>query len=502
MARIPLLGGAYSSASLIANAQRSVNLYPETNPDTSQAPVNVTHYPRPGLTPLGAPPNPGRGRALYCSTLGKLYAVVGRSVYFIDAAFQFNKIGEMTADLSTPVSMADNSTSMLLVDGSPTGSVVSLSTNVMAPITDPNFLGADRIDFLDYFLILNQPATPNWYATNANSVVFNALSFGTKTAWPDNCIGVIACERVAWVFGPKKAEVWGNAGLIPFPFQALSGNIVEHGSAAKYSFAKQDVNVYWLSQSPEGALMVMRGTGNVAHRISTHAIEEQFLKYQNPSDAVGATYQIRGHAFYCLHFQADDRTWVFDEATQQWHEEAYFDNNGIQHRTRDVFMAYAYGRNLSLDWATGQLYQRDEKNFSDNGNPIVFIRSLPHVIDGDNEDRITLWRVIADMEAGNGPGFQVPTSQSPWSLGFSSGFGPAILIEPPYITLRVSRDRGASFDTVGLQPMGAQGQYNKRPTWNRLGAASDFVLELSWAGPMQSALNGVFAVTEKHEADE
>ena len=57
MPRVPLVSGAYQARSLIAGAQRCVNLYPEHNPDDSQAPVPVTHYLTPGLTLLCAFPD-------------------------------------------------------------------------------------------------------------------------------------------------------------------------------------------------------------------------------------------------------------------------------------------------------------------------------------------------------------------------------------------------------------------------------------------------------------
>lgn len=47
--RVPLTGGAYQAKSIIANAQRCVNLYPEANPPISTPPVPVTHYLTPGL---------------------------------------------------------------------------------------------------------------------------------------------------------------------------------------------------------------------------------------------------------------------------------------------------------------------------------------------------------------------------------------------------------------------------------------------------------------------
>ena len=507
MARIPILGGAYKQASLIAGAQRAVNLFPERNPESAQSPVNVTHYSRPGNTPLGAPPAPAQGRGLYVSTLGDLYAFIGQNVYWINSDWQFTLVGALLAPSNNPVYAADNSTDAIVVDGTPTAYEIILSAGApgtFGTLGDPNYLGSDRVDFLDYFLIFNEPNTPNWYSTLENQAAFNALYFGTKTAWPDNVISVIAVERQAWVMGKYKGEIWTNNATVPFPFGILSGNIIEQGCAAKYSLCKQDVNCYWISQSPEGSRMAMRGAGQQSQRISTNAIEEEWLSYPRVDDCIGVTYQIRGHPFVEFHFPTADRTWVFDESTQEWHEKAYYDTNGVQHRSRDLFKAYAYGKNVAQDWSTGQLYLVDETNYSDNGMPIVYRRGIPHLLDNENFDRVTVWRLIADMECGNGPGYPVPTlTGSPWSLGFNAGFGPTgVLNEPPKVTLRISQDRGFSFFTHSAQYMGADGEYSTRPTFNQCGYGIDFVFELVWSGPMHTGLNGVFVVTELHGGDE
>lgn len=506
MPRVPLTGGAYSAPSIIANAQKCVNLYPEINPDKNTPPVPVTHYPRPGLTPLGTPPAPGRSRCLYGATNGDLYQVIDQIVYYIDANFKYTNLGTLVTAANTPVSMADNGTNALVVDGSKAGNSITLSTSAvpvpaMINIGDPNFLGSNRADFLDYFLILNNPGTNQWYSTQANSLLFNALYIGVKTAWPDNVLAVCAIERAAWIFGPKKSEIWFNAGAVPFPFQIQPGLIIEHGCCATYSIAKQDVNVYWLSQSPEGARMAMKGIQQQAVRISNHAIEAEWLKYPRVDDAIGTTYQLNGHAFYELHFPTADKTWVYDEATEQWHEETYTDKNGIQHRHLAPFKTYSYGKNLAADWQTGQLYQVDPTNFTDNGQPISCRRSFPHIV-SDESQRITIWKLVADIEVGTATGIgEIPNDGSPWSLGFSPGFGPKVITEPPLISLRLSRTRGASWGNYVMQPMGAQGLYFTRPTWNRLGFFVDGVFELSWSTPMKTALNSVFITFENHDGD-
>ena len=498
MARIPLLGGSYKQASLIAGAQRCVNLYPEFNTERTQAPTNVTHYSRPGLTPKGTPPIVGLGRALYATSQGQLLCVINQNVYSIDANFNYTLLGQLVTNIPSPVGISDNGITAFLVDGDNTGSQVTLSSLTMSQITDPNFMGSTWTDFLDSFVVFNEPKSPNWYCTQSNSNVFNALFFGTKTAWPDNIVRVIVNERQAWLFGQYKGEVWQNAGLAPFPFQLISGNIIEHGITGPYCAAKQDINIYWLSESPEGSRMAMRGAYNTAQRISTHAIEDEWLTYAKVSDCICTIMQIRGHPFVFFDFPTADRTWVFDDATQEWHEEAYFDNNGVQHRTKDTFKAYCYGLNLSLDWNTGQLYQRDETNYSDNGQQIVYRRGMPHFVDNQNFNRVTLWRIIADMECGNGTGI---VTQDPWSVGFSPGFGP-IVYAGPAVILRVSRDRGFSYNVHSVQTLGLPGGYATKPTWNRCGIAYDLVVEMEWEGPLHTALNGVFALTEESYADE
>lgn len=502
MVAIPLTSGAYSSQSKLANAQRAINVYAEKNPPETRPIFPTAQYVRPGLKPLGAPPNPGMGRCLYGATNGDLYAVVGLAVYFIDQNFKFNQVGSVLTDVSTPASMADNGTNIILVDGSPNGYSINLTgaPKVLTEISDPNFLGSDRADFIDSFLILNKPGMNEWYCTLSDEVAFNALFVGVKTAWPDNVLCVVAIEREVWVFGPKKSEPWYNAGGTPFPFNILPGVIIEQGCAAKYSPAKMDTNVYWLSQSPEGARMVMKGgANNVAQRISTHAIEKEFLKYARVDDAIGSVYQIEGHSFYELHFPSADKTWAFDQATEQWWEDNSIDVNGALHRARSTFTAYAYGKNVALDWATGQLYQIDSQTTTDNGMPIPWIRSFPHYV--KELKYITLPAIVGDIITGSTPNTgDVPQFNSPWSNGFSSGFGPLTEVDAPTVCLRVSRDGGFSYGNNRPKKMVGSGQYRGIKRWRGNGQARDWVLEFSSTADMSGGLNGAYVEPIEHSS--
>jgi hypothetical protein len=238
--------------------------------------------------------------------------------------------------------------------------------------------------------------------------------------------------------------------------------------------------------------MAMRGTSNnVATRISTHAIEKEWLTYPRVDDAIGSVYQIKGHEFYELHFPAADKTWVYDAATEQWWEDNWIDVNGVLRRARNTFTAYAYGKNLSLDWATGQLYEMDPDTVSDNGNPIAWIRSFPHFT---NELKyVTLAAVIADVETGTRPGTgDAGQFFSPWSAGFSSGFGPVSQVDRPTINLRLSRNGGASYGNNRPKGRLSSGQYRSMMRWRGDGMGRDWVIELSSTAEMAGVLNGAY----------
>lgn len=498
MVAIPLTGGAYSAASLIANAQRSINLFPEINPEKTKPNMPVTHYQRPGLNQLSVPPAQSIGRCLYRSTKGKvdpngdLYAVVGQSVYFIDPDFKFNLLGQLQTGGVNPVSMADNGQNLIIVDNTQHGYTINLSTQAFAPISDPNFLGSTRADFIDSFIVLNDPGTNEWYSSLSDQIVFDGLFVGLKTAWPDNVLCVVAVEREVYVFGPQKAEVWYNAGSVPFPFQILPGVIIEQGLQAAYSPAKMDTFVYWLSSAPEGGFMAMRGGAqNIAQRISTHAIEVEWKSYPRVDDAIGSVYQIGGHSFYRLHFPTADKTWAFDAATEQWWEDNWIDSNGVLHRARNTFTAFAYGRNLGLDWANGALYEMTYAAKTDAGQPIPWIRSFPHIV---NELKYVQHPMfMADVETGTQAGSsEVSQILSPWSSGFNQGFGPLTQTTVPVVNLRLSKDGGYTFGKYRPKKHISSGNYRPAMRWRGLGVARDAVFELSSTAEMSGALNGAY----------
>lgn len=162
--QVSLTGGDYRARWLGANAQRSLNWFPENNPPES--PFPYTDYPTPGLGILSLPPVNGPARMLYRTSQGDAYACVGQVVYHIDQSFAWTPIQTLTTNGPVPVSMSDNGLVGLVVDGSTNGYAIDLASRVSLPINDGGtgaFYGANRVDFLDTFFLLNRPGTAQFY---------------------------------------------------------------------------------------------------------------------------------------------------------------------------------------------------------------------------------------------------------------------------------------------------------------------------------------------------
>src|SRR5438128_25417 len=91
--RVSLTQGAYTARSVIAAAQRSLNLYSERNPAGEDSPSTL--YLTPGLTPLGVPPEFAQVRGLYRATNGDGFAAIGDGVYFVDTDWTLTLLGQM-----------------------------------------------------------------------------------------------------------------------------------------------------------------------------------------------------------------------------------------------------------------------------------------------------------------------------------------------------------------------------------------------------------------------
>jgi hypothetical protein len=470
--RVPLISGAYQAMGLIANSQRQVNLYSESNPQDAPAPFTL--YPTPGLTPFASPPSLAAGRGIYTASTGDVYAVIGSTLYRVSSSGGLTSLMTVSTG-SGPVSWVDNGISLVIGDGSGSGWIYSLETGInFGVITDPNFFGFNKAGFLDTFIIFNKPGTPQMYVSPSELSAdvytpFNPLYFADMSTFPNNLIAVVVFNREIWLIGEFGTEFWMNSGASDFPFQLLPSTAIEYGCVAVYSVALVAESVLWLSQDKTGSLILLRGAGYQAKRVSNHAIEQIWSTYATVSDAVAWGMQFKGHSWYVLTFPTQNVTWVYDLATNQWFQWAWFNGGTVSNdRHRCTFGTAGYGMVLGLDWQLGNIYIVDPESFIDNTNIaglniIQRIKSFPHL--PQTGKRIRYDQFTADMQA------------------LASDSAP--------ISLFLSQDRGANFTFVSNQDLGADSTRTQL-CWRRLGVARDAVFELRWTANDFTALNGAF----------
>lgn len=460
--RVPLKIGAYEAKSIIASAQRCVNLYVENNPEDS--PFPTTHYLMPGLVVQATAAQNG-WRGLYFATNGKLYGVCGDQLYYIASDFTLTALGTIAAGTGQ-VHMIDNGTSLLAVVGA-SGYKVELSDNSFSAVNQNAFYGGATVQYGDGYFVLPRPNSTQFYISLAFETNFDGLDFAGKTGFSDTLVTLQVTKRYIYLLGALTTEVWYNAGNAAFPYERMPGAFIQHGCAAAQSAAQMDGSVYWLSQSKEGKCIVVRTENYEAKRISTHAIENEFQSYERIDDAIGYTMQMEGHYWYVLTFPTADKTWVFDLSNGQWSEWLWLDDQGQFHRHRSNCFAFAYGKLIMGDWENGKLYQASPEAYTDDGRPISRLRSFPHMLDDSN--RVMYREFIADVQVGE---------------GHESGEVP--------LYLRWSDTRGASWGNHIEESFGLEGDYLKSVQFQRLGMARDRVFELSWSAPVKTALNGAF----------
>jgi hypothetical protein len=278
---------------------------------------------------------------------------------------------------------------------------------------------------------------------------------------------------------------------------------------APFSIAKLDNSIFWLGADPRGYGIVYRNQGYTGKRVSTHAIEYAIQQYGDISDAQAYTYQQEGHAFYVLNFPNANATWVYDVATDAWHERASWDN-GIFTRNRGQCQMNFNSETIVGDYQNGNLYALDLDVYADNGQPQKWLRSWRPLPTGRNDLKRTAQHTLQlDAETGVGinsqidPGRLVDLIISPEE---SFAIGPSETVTlyvnninnntvgaDPEVMLRWSDDGGHTWSNEHWSKMGRIGAFSTRTFWRRLGMTTklrDRVYEISGTDPVKVVIVG------------
>jgi hypothetical protein len=517
-----IVGGYDAAPNPIQDDQMSINWYPEIDPGNSKEVLGLLGSP--GLTQLavapvagaGAPgftntqtvwPMPYSGPALPVRGFWELPAnedtggagatvdstalvVIGNTCYLITATQTSNTwptlslkaVGTLLTS-SGPVCIRDNNqgNTAVIVDG-PYGYYYTITTQKFAQITDPNFLGADTVAYIDGWWIFNKPGTQEFYS-NAEEygLTFSALFFALKDAASDNLVAVMENKELLWLIGDKTTEVWYNAPIATggvgatFAFQRIVGTLIQAGCKAKHSVSRFGTQgqegLMWFGRSERGENVIILTQGFQDTVVSTPSFGKEVATYPVTDDATAYTYQEDTHEFYVLTFPTADVTWVYDGQSGLLHKRASYDPYAKAfHRERsNCYMNFA-GMRITGDYENGAIYWLTRNSYTDAGWPLLAKRRAPHVWDKGQRGRVFMQNLQLDFNVGQAP---------------ASGMG-----SNPQCKLHLSRDGGHTFGDPLYAPMGQIGQYRTRTMWRKLGWGRDNVVDIEVIDPVNRDLVG------------
>jgi hypothetical protein len=399
--------------------------------------------------------------------------VSGNKLYTVTSGMVATERGTLTTS-SGPVSMADNGTTFVVVDGTVNAYKVVLATLAFSAITFPSdiggvtFAGVDTVAFQDGYFLMNLKGTGKFFITGLNDTTIDPLDFATAEGSPDLLLGLLCDHREVWLFGVGSIEVFYNSGNADFPFERMQGAFIEKGIAAIFSFEKVEDTVFWLGRDRAGQGIVYKAQGYQPQPISTRAVELAIQSYGDISDATAYTYQQNGHTYYVLNFPSANTTWVYDITTGLWHERVYTYQGEFQ-RHRANNHVFAFGMHLVGDYENGKLYELSTSTYSDDGAPISRQRVTPHVT--SELARLFYHKFQLDLEMGVGLD------------GAGQGTDPQVM-------LRYSDDGGHSWSNEKWASIGKIGERTKRAIWRRLGQSRDRVFEITITDPVKVVMIG------------
>jgi len=484
MGQIPFVGPTYQSQSVVIDASRSVNFYPEINQQDSKSIISLVGTPG---TDLWATVGTGiiRGKHVFNSLL---FVVSGNKLYSVTTGGVATERGTLSTSTG-PVSMQDNGIAsagvggnqLIIVDGT-SGYIYNVSTLAFVTITDPDFpTNPTTVAYLDGYFIVSKSGSMTFHVSDLyNGLSWNALATANIVGSPDPIQAVVAANQQLWFLKSVTSEIWYNnsvATSVGSPFSRISGSVYDFGIAAPFSIAKGGGGLFFLANVRVGdigsLIGVVKSVGGSPTFITPTAIAYRMKQLSTVSDAIGYCYVDVGHAFYVITFPTADATYVYDDTSQMWHERSYYKGSAYA-VGRHIGNCYAWfaGKHLIGDYrANGKIYEMSQNHYDDDGQPLVAVRTAQHIYDKEKLRRQFFHKVQVDAETGIG----------------------TVAVTNPVAALSWSDDGGRTFSSDYDAAMGAIGQYKTRMVWRRLGSSYDRVFRLTISDAVKRVILGAYA---------
>lgn len=465
--KIPLVGPSSQQRAFPFNAERTVNYIAIADKDGKNASCLLG---APGLlafTSVGS--GPGRGSFTAAAT-GRYFVASGNAFYEVFSDGTSVKHGDLVSTTGV-VQMEENGTQLYIGDGQ-YGYIFTYATNTFAQITDPDFpVSVGTVCFVGGYFIVNQNGTGKFYVSDLyNGLSWQALNFATAESSPDNLLRVIAVQGQLWLMGSLSAEVWTPNGSTRFPFELISGAVIDMGIISPYAAQAMDNTIFWVGTNREGGRTVYRATGFIPQRISTEPMEKLLAQVTNLASLRTWKYQEEGHVFLMITGGGLETTLCYDLTTQLWTERATLDSTGEYDLHRGADCSIAFGKTLVIDRENAKIYQMSLDFYSDDGAAMPSDRIFTHLSQENVQARHS--ELVVDIEVG---------------VGLQNGQG-----VNPQGTLSLSNDGAKTWFGSQTKSIGRVGKYLTRVVFWRLGIARTRTYRFRITDPVRRCLFGLY----------
>lgn len=452
--------GFYQSDSLPFANQRCVNLYPNfpQAPALKSSSLFEAQGIREALTTSRRARDKNRGGWVFN---GIPYFVNGTTLWRIERVVNFDEsitytaidIGEVAGE--GPCSFADNGTQLIIINNSGVGYIYQPSASPQFEvISDAGFIAngtPKQVVFVDsYFVVTTDEKVAIISAPN-NGKSWNALDFISAEADPDAIVAPFILRNQLYLLGTQTTEAYRNIGGAGVPFQRINGFVLPQGCSAPNSVRVLGDSVFWIGKGENEQPVIYQFSGSQAVKVSTTAIDN-FLHQLSETDLNNAyswAYSLRGNQFVA--FTLDSNTFVYDIATQRWHERSSSvrDNAGnrIDKQCRIRSVLNAYNELLVGDTEDGRIGVIDVDAHKEYDEPLISFFTTSPLYDLGNSYSLPYIELV--MENGVG------TPEVP----------------DPEVRLAISRD-GALFENPRTRYIGKSGNRSARCIWYKNGRCS------------------------------
>lgn len=457
--QIPFATQSYKLKSLPASAQECINFYAEKQPQDAKSPVVL--YGAPGLQSVATVgTGPIRGMRVMNNLL---YVVSGSQLYAVNQFYNPTLLGSGISG-GGYVQMQDNGAQVILVNGMQ-GYIYDTATSLFSKITDPNFYPANTVTYLDGYFLLGRNGTKIVFFSNINNgLVYNALDYFSATVNSDFVIGVVNQQQNLLVFKQGVIETWFDSGDNTNPFQRYNSATVERGCAASLSIVKEDNAVFFLGNDR----IAYRLDLPMPRRISTSAIEQEWMTYSTVSDCFVYNLTFEGHKWLFFNFVTANKTWVYDIETNLWHRRISFLSDGTNlGRFRGNCATVFNNTTLIGDAYSNNIATPSSTFYTEFGAQMLGTLMSPPL----HSDRKRMFMDTFELDVESG-------------VGLATGQGSS-----PQMMLDWSDDGARTFKALQQwKSLGQTGAYLTRLRWTRLGQFRQRVLRLTVSDPVRRTI--------------